>query len=445
MEHDGNTSARAPTDERACPSPRAAGDLGAQPRDAPQFATGAEADTWRAGVAHGLLCATGENRRDDDQPPAPRGPREEEAEILDPSGRRLRVDGWLPWKKARFLLVLIAGGIVADACRAVGMSVTSAYALKNRRSGRAFGRMWDAILIHRARGRLADNNLSRAMNGCVEQVLKDGVVIAERRRFDNRLSMAMLTRLDRLAESKSGEEAELLRALSEDFEDYLEVVEGGGDEDAFVEARRPRPEEAAANDRPAPWYKKDFLDDVAAAAETSPWRHVAPTQIPIGDLDPDRMDDWGLDGWIRAVRSYYLDWLELYRDSGRTRPDGPGCPAAYDRIRGEIWAAMAADGEEEEEEEEEESGLLDSSPGSPGECSGRPSPGRPADCRGQAAPEPDPAQHGGGVPFESEKPLHPPSAGPPPRPMPERNDSRWQASTSSTSPPPPDSAGGGES
>ncbi|MGZ8284271.1 MAG: hypothetical protein ACXW27_01345 [Allosphingosinicella sp.] len=394
-------------------------------------------------MTHGLRCATGENHRDDDEPPEPRDSRCEAAEVLDPCHRRPRRDGWLPWKKAQFLLVLVAGGVVADACRAVGMSVASAYALKNRRSGRAFGKMWDAVMIHRARGRLADNNLSRAMNGCVEQVLKDGVVIAERRRFDNRLSMAMLTRLDRLAESKSGEESALLRALSEDFEDYVEVVEAGGDEDAFLEAHRSQPEEQEVTERAAPWYKKDFLDNVAAMSGASPWRHIDPPEIPIDDLDPDRMDDWSLDGWIRAIRSYYLDWLEMYRDSGEARPDGPDCPAAYDRVRRDIMASIAADAEGED--------APTSSPSLLGECAG-------ADCRGQSAPEHDHAEHGGGVTGEADgglsanhqvsaAPTPPPACGWSPSPsLRDREDEvAWQPSTSSTSPGPAAPEGGEES
>lgn len=339
MEHSTNKPARVPTDQVPPSTP-----------EEPAFATEAEARAYWDGVTNGLRSAMGENRRDDDLPCAPRGPRGEAADVLDPAHRNLRPDGWLPWKKARFLLVLVAGGVVADACRAVGMSVASAYALRNRRSGRAFAKMWDAIMIHRARCRLADNNLSRAMNGCVEQIVKDGVVVAERRRFDNRLSMAMLTRLDRLAESRTGEEAELLRALSEDFEDYVEVVESGGDEDAFVEARQPLPDPGPV-DREPPWFTRDSLDDIAAASGTCQWRHVTPPEIPIDDLDPDRMDDWGLDGWIRAIRSHYLDWIELHRDSGTPLPDGPDCPAAYDRVRRDIMTAIAARTESGEEEE----------------------------------------------------------------------------------------------
>lgn len=456
MEHNGNNFAWASTDERACPSIPAVEDRPLDSQGDPQFASEAEEKAYWDGVTHGLRCLTGENRRADDEPPAPRDPRGEAAEVLDPSHRRPRHDGWLPWKKAEFLLVLVAGGIVADACRAVGMSVASAYALKNRRSGRAFGKMWDAILIHRARGRLADNNLSRAMNGFTEQIVKDGVVVAERRRFDNRLSMAMLTRLDRLAETSDGEEPELLRALSEDFEDYLDVVEGGGDEDAFLQAHRPQPEAEAVSDAPVTWYTKDFVDEIAALGDASEWSDYAPAEIPIVDLDPDRMGDWDFDRWIRAVRSGYLSWLEQYRDSGEARPRGRDCPAAYQRVRREVSAAMAAKRADEEAVES-----LNSSPAFAGECSGRPSPGGASDCRGQPAPEHDGTKRGGGVLSETGESLHQPAptarftlgdpaggvegAGPPPREISGRNEGEWQASTSSTSPAPPDSAGEGES
>jgi hypothetical protein len=348
MEHNGNISAQAPADERACPTPRTRGELSAPPPDDPQFATQAEADAWWAGVTHGLRCATGEDRRGDDEPPAPRGAREEAAEVFDPSGRRLRVDGWLPWKKAQFLLVLAAGGVVADACRAVGMSVASAYALKNRRSGRAFGKMWDAIMIHRARARHADNNLSRAMDGWVEQIVRDGIVVAERRRFDNRLSMAMLTRLDRLAEDRQGEEAELLRALSDDLEDYVGTLETGGDEDAFVEARRPREPEASGR----PGFRHDDLDTLAALSGCRDWRHVPFGEVPVGGLDPERTEDWDVEDWVRAGRSHFLAWLELMKMTGQELPPGPECPAAYDRIRGGSLATMATEADATVEPEE---------------------------------------------------------------------------------------------
>jgi hypothetical protein len=350
VEHRENTPAEASTDEQVfCPTrggeQEAFGSSLASGE--PAFASEAEARAYWDGVTHGLRCATGENRRDDDEPPHPRTDREAAAEILDPSGRRLRQDGWLPAKKARFLLILAAGGVVADACRAVGMSVASAYALRNRRSGRAFAMMWDAILIHRARSRLADNNLSRAMNGCVDQIVKDGIVVAERRRFDNRLSMAMLTRLDRLAESKTGDETELSRALSEDFEDYLEVVETGGDEDAFVEARRPLPEDEGEEEE-GPDYEPDQLDELAAISGCHDWRDVDFIDVPVDGLDPDRKSEWSPEDWVRAGRSFYLIWLDMMADGGKPLPPGVDCPAAYDRVRREITEAMKAKAAESE-------------------------------------------------------------------------------------------------
>jgi hypothetical protein len=154
--------------------------------------------------------------------------------------RRCRHDGWTPERQIVFLESLAACGVVTDACREAGLSAQSAYTFRNRRSGRAFATAWDAVLVHRARARLGDELLSRAMNGCIEAVHQNGEIVGERHRFDNRLSMAVLSRLDRLAE-KEGAREEQLRAVSEDLDDFLDCVEAGGDADAFVDARRPAP------------------------------------------------------------------------------------------------------------------------------------------------------------------------------------------------------------
>ena len=47
-----------------------------------------------------------------------------------------------------------------------------------------------------ARPRLADEAWSRSMNGMVERIYRNGVVVAEKHRYDNRLTMAVLARLD---------------------------------------------------------------------------------------------------------------------------------------------------------------------------------------------------------------------------------------------------------
>jgi hypothetical protein len=325
MEHVRNISAGASTDEPALLST-------SRPGAAPGklFANPAEADAYWAGVNDGIRSVGAEASA-----PSPGG---ETAEPPDAPAWRVRNDGWLPWKKARFLDEVAAGASVAEACRVVGMSVASAYALRNRRSGRAFGRMWDAIVVNRYRCRLAGNAMARATDGWVEQVVRDGVVVAERRRFDNRLSMAMLTRLDRLAESKTDGEAAFLRALSEDFEEFLELIEAGGDEDCFVEERRPWPLDEEPDD----------LDALAALTGCDDWRDVHFGDVPVHGLDPDRKSEWSREDWVRAGRSYFLVWLDQMAAGGNALPPGPECAAAYDKVRRGILETMrVGQGEDE--------------------------------------------------------------------------------------------------
>jgi hypothetical protein len=161
-----------------------------------------------------------------------------------PDARKPRHDGFTPEAIAAFLYALAETGVVERAAAAAGVSPQATYAFRNRRAGRAFGRVWDAVLIHRARVRTVAENTRIANEGCVAE-RRDGAgnVIGTAHYRDNRLSMAMLTRMDRLAE-REGANDEHLRALSEDMEEFIDCVAEGGDPDAFVEARRPAPSEA---------------------------------------------------------------------------------------------------------------------------------------------------------------------------------------------------------
>jgi hypothetical protein len=120
--------------------------------------------------------------------------------------RRLRHDGWTPEKMRLFLERFAECGLVAEACEAAGMSARAAYNLRDRDGLFAAG--WDAAAV-KARAPLADEAYSRARNGVVERIYRDGVVVAERHRAacperlplagsrrDNRLTMAVLARLD---------------------------------------------------------------------------------------------------------------------------------------------------------------------------------------------------------------------------------------------------------
>ena len=114
-------------------------------------------------------------------------------DTIESETRHYRHDGWTPAARAAFLDMLAKSGVVTDACRAVQRSSQAAYALRNR--DLLFAAGWDAALSM-ARARLADDLFHRAVHGTVDQIWKDGTVVAERHRHDNRLSIAVLNRLD---------------------------------------------------------------------------------------------------------------------------------------------------------------------------------------------------------------------------------------------------------
>jgi hypothetical protein len=212
---------------------------------------------------------------------------------------RTRHDGWTGARRRRFLDMLAQTGVVADACRAVGISRHSAYALRNRAGGRAFALAWDgAILI--SRGAIADDVMSRARHGCVDRVYRNGELVAERHRYDNRLTMAVLTRLDRLADGL-GENAPVVRAVAQEWDQFLDIVEAGGeDADDFL---RSRAEPAA----PSPLHAEAGL--LGRLAGYRRYGAGLPGETDVGDLYTCEMEAWTDDQWARAERSGLLDSL----------------------------------------------------------------------------------------------------------------------------------------
>jgi hypothetical protein len=134
--------------------------------------------------------------------------------------RLLRHDGWTPEKKRLFLERFAECGIILEACEAAGMSARAAYNLRDRDPFFAAG--LDAASV-KARAPLADEAYSRARNGVVERIYKDGVIVAEKHRYDNRLTMAVLARLDsRIDRAEERGEAHL--ALAERWDDFLAAM-----------------------------------------------------------------------------------------------------------------------------------------------------------------------------------------------------------------------------
>jgi len=113
----------------------------------------------------------------------------------------IRHDGWTGEAMAKFLETLAETGIVLDACDAAGKSSTAAYA--HRRRHPLFAEAWEKALGI-ARDRLADTLLARSIEGNVEQIIKDGEIVAEKHFIDNRLGLAVLKRLDQRTDGARG-------------------------------------------------------------------------------------------------------------------------------------------------------------------------------------------------------------------------------------------------
>ncbi len=109
----------------------------------------------------------------------------------------IRHDGWTGEAMAKFLETLAETGIVRDACDAACKSRTTAYELRRRNP--LFAQGWEKALGI-ARERLADTLLARSLEGNVEQIIKDGEIVAEKHFLDNRLGLAVLKRLDQRVE-----------------------------------------------------------------------------------------------------------------------------------------------------------------------------------------------------------------------------------------------------
>lgn len=114
---------------------------------------------------------------------------------------------WTPALQAEFLAHLAATGSVTLAAQQVGMSPRAAHDLRHRRDGAALRIGWAAAVLI-ARARLEDALLDRALFGTEESWERtatgdDGSQLVTRRRHHVQTGLAMLARLDRMAETRA--------------------------------------------------------------------------------------------------------------------------------------------------------------------------------------------------------------------------------------------------
>lgn len=110
---------------------------------------------------------------------------------------RERLDGWTATTRARFIALLSQGETVKDACTAVGLSDTSAYALR-KRSVR-FAADWARALTEATLSPL-EAAYVRAVEGWDEPVVFQGQVVAHKRRYSDAALRLLLQREDRRLE-----------------------------------------------------------------------------------------------------------------------------------------------------------------------------------------------------------------------------------------------------
>ncbi len=217
---------------------------------------------------------------------------------------------WTPQCQRAFLEALCCTGSVMRAAKEVSKSARSAYDLRFRRDGAAFRLGWDAAILI-SRDVINEMLMDRAVNGYEEVTSKldDGTMM--RGKFDNRLGMNLLGRLDRMAEAqalKGSRNAQVL-LITQDFENFLELIERGGkggEAALFFESRDPSPteqkrsfdcelERISAAEKAVP----DVMDEEpeAAAQRLSVWyddrSQCFKTNFPKPDLECELVEEMG--------------------------------------------------------------------------------------------------------------------------------------------------------
>jgi hypothetical protein len=224
-----------------------------------------------------------------DVPPAARTFRPEQ-EAFAASRRQ---DGWSAVNQRAFLEALAEGHGVDAAARRVGLSAASAYAFRRTAKGATFALGWRAAAIV-AREAIAETLLVRALEGTVDTIVR-GETVVTRHKYDSRLALALLARLDRQVESAPDPDAKAARLVAQEFDAFLDVVgrgEGSARAGLFLASRTDHLGDGAGDLQP--------LYALAAADRLVRTGVATAAEVDIADLDPARRAEWTAEQWARA-------------------------------------------------------------------------------------------------------------------------------------------------
>lgn len=141
----------------------------------------------------------------------------------DPPSRH---DSWPLDTQAAFLRALSATHSVSEAAKSVGRSRQSAYRLRSRLKGQPFDLAWE-VAFHHSFDVLAHAALDRALNGVEVPVFFQGEQVGSYRRFDERLTVALLHRFTAGGNPLFGRLAPEAERHARDFESLLGKIEAG--------------------------------------------------------------------------------------------------------------------------------------------------------------------------------------------------------------------------
>jgi hypothetical protein len=180
-------------------------------------------------------------------------------------------------RRVRFLDLLSLKGNVRAAAARVGVSHETAY--RARRQDPGFAALWDTALLH-ARKYAESELATHALDGVEVAVWNKGEIVGYVVKFDARLRLAHLARLDRLAEADTAE-ARAAQARAPHFDALLAEYAGHAAPDGFSEAAglgdEDRDEHADDATRIptrceyVAWFAAAALEGVAEAVEEEAW------------------------------------------------------------------------------------------------------------------------------------------------------------------------------
>ena len=218
-----------------------------------------------------------------------------------------RSDGWTPDRQRGFLERIAEGATVDEASASVGLSPGAAYTLRRRAAGAAFALGWDAAKLV-ARPIVAETLFLRAIAGQTERVTRPDGEVIERHRYDNRLAMSLLNRLDRHADATETANA-ATRMVAAEFDAFLDIIarDAGPARAGLFLGERLDADAIQAGAGPGtgstPSAVEAAMAPILALARADRWLRSAAgvaSGIDVSDLDPAARADWTAEQWSRA-------------------------------------------------------------------------------------------------------------------------------------------------